>query len=85
MKKTLLKFPSVIYLISFRRYSRASYWEIDLTERTILCNCSKKEQQVACSDFRAEILPLPEKMKLLEPENVVPPTELRLELNAKAS
>lgn len=54
MKKTLLKFPSAIYLIAFRRYSKASFWEIDLQELTMLCDCSKKEAIVACSDFKAE-------------------------------
>lgn len=85
MKKTLLKFPSVIYLISFRRYSKASYWEIDLTERTVLCDCTRKEQQVACSDFGAQLLVSPEITILREPETVVPPTKFQFELNAKAS
>ncbi|MDQ3276995.1 MAG: hypothetical protein M3Q06_01630 [Bacteroidota bacterium] len=56
MKKTLLKFTSSIYLLAFRKYSKASYWEIDLNELTILCNCSEKEAKIACLDFNAIIL-----------------------------
>lgn len=56
MKKTLLKFPSAIYLIAFRRYSKASYWEIDLNELTVLCDCLQKEAKAACKEFGAQII-----------------------------
>lgn len=84
MKKTLLKFSSAMYLIAFRRYSKAQHWEIDLTELTVLCDCTRKEQQVACSDFGAEVLQLPEKARLFESEIVIPPTRFRFRLSAKA-
>jgi hypothetical protein len=82
MKKTRLKFSSAIYLIAFRRYSKASYWEIDLTERTVICNCTKGELQFACTDFKAEILPLTEKTQPLE--MAVAPPELAFGANVKA-
>lgn len=53
MKKTLLKFSSAVYLIAFRKFSKADYWEINLDKLTIICNCSEKELAVACKDFRA--------------------------------
>ena len=56
MKRTLLKFSSVVYLISFRKFSKAKYWEINLNDLTIICDCSEKEAQFACRDFRAVIL-----------------------------
>ena len=56
MKKTLLKFTSSIYLLAFRKYSKASHWEINLSELTVLCNCSEKEAKIACNDFNAVIL-----------------------------
>ena len=56
MKKTHLKFTSSIYLLAFRKYSKASHWEVNLNELTILCNCSEKEARIACSDFNAVIL-----------------------------
>lgn len=85
MKKTLLKFPSAIYLVAFRRYSKALHWEIDLNELTVLCDCTKKELQVACSDFGAEILLQSEKAKLFETEALIKPTEMQFSMNAKAS
>jgi hypothetical protein len=56
MKKTLLKFTSSIYLLAFRKYSKATHWEVNLNELTILCNCSEKEARMACNDFNAVIL-----------------------------
>lgn len=56
MKKTLLKFTSLIYLTAFRKFSKASYWEINLNDLTVLCDCSEKEAQFACRDFRAVLL-----------------------------
>jgi hypothetical protein len=56
MKKTLLKFTSSIYLLAFRKYAKASHWEVNLNELTILCNCSEKEARMACNDFNAVIL-----------------------------
>ena len=56
MKKTLLKFTSLIYLTAFRKFSKASFWEINLSDMTILCDCSEKELQFACRDFRAVVL-----------------------------
>lgn len=56
MKKTFLKFTSSIYLLAFRKYSKAAHWEINLSELTVLCDCSEKEARIACSDFNAVIL-----------------------------
>ncbi len=56
MKKTLLKFTSSIYLLAFRKYSKASHWEVNLNELTVLCDCSEKEARMACNDFNAIIL-----------------------------
>lgn len=56
MKKTLLKFSSLTYLTAFRKFSKANYWEIDLNEFTVLCDCSDKELIFACRDFRAIVL-----------------------------
>lgn len=53
MKKTLLKFSSAVYLIAFRKYSKASYWEINLTDLTVICDCSEKEARAASTDFKA--------------------------------
>ena len=53
MKKTLLKFSSSMYLIAFRKFSKAKYWEIDLSELTVYCDCSEKEALHACRDFKA--------------------------------
>jgi hypothetical protein len=56
MKHTRLKFTSAIYLIAFRRYAKASSWEIALSNLTVLCNCPLKEVRVACRDFGAQIV-----------------------------
>ena len=56
MKKTLLKFTSSIYLLAFRKYAKASHWEVNLNELTVLCNCSEIEARMACNDFNAVIL-----------------------------
>ncbi len=56
MTKTLLKFSSAIYLIAFRKFSKAKYWEINLNDLTVICDCSEKEALLACKDFRAVIL-----------------------------
>ena len=56
MKRTLLKFTSSIYLLAFRKYSKATHWEVNLNELTVLCNCSEKEARMACNDFNAVIL-----------------------------
>lgn len=56
MKKTRLKFSSAIYLIAFRRYSKAGFWEIDLTNLTVRCDCSSAEARTACAEFGAVVL-----------------------------
>jgi hypothetical protein len=56
MKKTLLKFSSGIYLLAFRKFSKASFWEINLNDLTILCDCSEKEAIFACKEFNAVII-----------------------------
>jgi hypothetical protein len=56
MTKTLLKFPSAIYLIAFRKFSKAKHWEINLTDLTVICDCSEKEALYACKDFRAVLM-----------------------------
>ena len=53
MKKTLLKFSSAIYLIAFRKFSKAKHWEINLSDLTVYCDCSEKEAMHACMDFKA--------------------------------
>jgi hypothetical protein len=86
MKKTLLKFPSAMYLIAFRRYSKASFWEIDLAALTALCDCSAKDIKIACKDFQAHVLPTPAIMNAVtndamsdvrnEPYRILPKTEI---------
>lgn len=80
MKKTLLKFSSAIYLIAFRKYSKAKHWEINLNELTVLCDCTDKEAIVACTDFRAMILkPEEQNVNLAKvSEFTVPPVLQRL-------
>jgi hypothetical protein len=56
VKTISLKFPSFIYLTAFRRYSKADYWDINIPELTVVCNCSEKEAHHACQDFRAVLL-----------------------------
>jgi hypothetical protein len=56
VKTTILKFPSFIYLTAFRKYSKATHWEINISDLTVLCDCSEKEAGFACVDFNAEIL-----------------------------
>ena len=56
VKTISLKFPSFIYLTAFRKYSKADYWDINIPELTVVCNCSEKEARFACQDFKAEIL-----------------------------
>ena len=56
MKRTLLKFSSIIYLIAFRKFSKAKHWEINLNDLTVTCDCSEKEALAARKDFRAIIL-----------------------------
>lgn len=56
MNKTLLKFSSLVYLTAFRKFSKARYWEINLNDLTVLCDCSEKEAEFACRDFRAVLL-----------------------------
>jgi hypothetical protein len=56
MKTTQLKFSSFIYLAAFRKYSKATHWEVNLTELTVICNCSPKEALNACKEFNAQII-----------------------------
>jgi hypothetical protein len=56
MKKTLLKFSSIMYLIAFRKFSKAKHWEINLNDLTVVCDCSDKEALSACRDFRAVLV-----------------------------
>jgi hypothetical protein len=56
MNKTLLKFPSPVYLIAFRKYSKAKTWEVSLSDLTVFCDCSPKEAKSACQDFQAILL-----------------------------
>jgi hypothetical protein len=65
MKKTLLKFSSAIYLIAFRKFSKAKHWEINLNELTVICDCSEKEAISACKDFRAVIINADEEVELV--------------------
>lgn len=53
MTKTLLKFSSSIYLLAFRKFSKARHWEINLNELTVYCDCSEKEAMYACKEFNA--------------------------------
>lgn len=81
MKKTLLKFSSIIYLTAFRKFAKARYWEINLNDMTILCDCSEKEVQFACKDFRAVLLQSAEE-ELMPITNMgelsIPPISYRL-------
>jgi hypothetical protein len=56
MKKTLLKFSSTMYLIAFRKFSKAQHWEINLTDLTVICDCSDKEARIALRDFKAVMM-----------------------------
>jgi hypothetical protein len=80
MKKTLLKFSSLIYLTAFRKFSKANYWEINLNELTVLCDCSEKEIMYACKDFRAIILQSMEEIGTITNfgEVGIPPVSYRL-------
>ena len=53
MKTTILKFPSFVYLTAFRKFSKATHWEISIAELTVLCDCSAEEARFACNDFKA--------------------------------
>ena len=56
MEKYSLKFPSLIYLTAFRKYSKAAHWEINMTNLVAHCDCSPKEASLACKEFRAELV-----------------------------
>ena len=56
MHKTLLKFPSPVYLIAFRKFSKAKTWEVSLSDLTVLCDCNPAEARMACQDFQAILL-----------------------------
>jgi hypothetical protein len=56
VKTITLQFPSFIYLTAFRKYSKAKHWEINLSDLTVLCDCSEKEANFACADFKAVVL-----------------------------
>ena len=56
MKKTLLKFSSAMYLIAFRKFSKATHWEINLNDLIVVCDCSDKEAMIALRDFRAVLI-----------------------------
>lgn len=56
VKTTILKFPSFIYLTAFRKYSKAKHWEINISDLTVLCDCSEKEAGFACNDFNATVV-----------------------------
>lgn len=80
MKKTLLKFSSLVYLTAFRKFSKASYWEINLNDLTVICDCSEKETLYACKDFRAVMIqPLEETGTITKFGEVgIPPVSYRL-------
>ena len=61
MNKTLLKFPSPVYLSAFRKYSKAKTWEVSLSDMTAFCDCSSKEVTIACQDFQAVVMTTAEK------------------------
>lgn len=65
MKKTLLKFTSLMYLIAFRKFSKAKYWEINLQDLTVVCDCSEKEAMFAYSDFLAVTVQSPDELASL--------------------
>lgn len=56
VKTTILKFQSFVYLTAFRKFSKAKHWEINISHLTVRCDCSEKEAEFACSDFRAIVL-----------------------------
>jgi hypothetical protein len=56
VKKFSLKFPSLIYLTAFRRYAKATYWEINITNMVAHCDCSEKEATFACKEFKAVLV-----------------------------
>jgi hypothetical protein len=56
VKATILKFPSFVYLTAFRKYSKAKHWEINISDLTVLCDCSEKEAGFACNDFSATVV-----------------------------
>ena len=80
MKKTLLKFSSLIYLTAFRKFSKASFWEINLNDLTVLCDCSEKELMFACKDFRAVLLQSADDLSTITTfsELNIPPASYRL-------
>ena len=80
MKKTLLKFSSLIYLTAFRKFSKASFWEINLNDLTVLCDCSEKELMFACKDFRATLLQSADELNAIAHFNElnIPPASYRL-------
>lgn len=53
---TILKFQSFVYLTAFRKFSKAKHWEINISHLTVRCDCSEKEAEFACSDFKAIVL-----------------------------
>ena len=56
MKTTILQFQSLVYLTAFRKFSKAKHWEVNISHLTVLCDCSTKEAEFACSDFNATVL-----------------------------
>lgn len=56
MEKYNLKFPSLIYLSAFRRFSKAKHWEINITNLVAQCDCTEKEAGFACKEFKAVLL-----------------------------
>ena len=81
MNNVYLKFSSFIYLTAFLKFAKTTNLTINLEALSLRCDCSQKFIDVACRDFRANLI----EKTYLTPETFASPSMPKIEKSAYVS